>query len=168
MIERRRRMRKWVVISLIVVVILIIILGVFAWYVFVGPDYSNLYESGGRVLENPVSGLTMEEAIERSKEIIVGIESKGTDPPIKYLVDPKPIQLKEAEKAIKKEEKLLNELKYELEQLKKQVMGHQQEHKEDKEQIEQVDQEIIDTEHDLGVVEENLDLAEEVQEEKKD
>jgi len=68
MVKDKRKMRKWVIVSLILVVILFIILSVLAWFVFVGTDYSDLYSGSGKVLENPVKGLSMEEAIEQFDE----------------------------------------------------------------------------------------------------
>lgn len=61
-------MKKWIKVSLIVVAVLIVAIGFFSWYIFIGPDNSGLYKGGGRVLENPVSGLTMEEAIDQFDE----------------------------------------------------------------------------------------------------
>jgi len=53
-------MRTWLVIVLVVLGIVFAVGGYFAYYVFVGPDYSS---NSGNGLENPVGGLTDTEAV---------------------------------------------------------------------------------------------------------
>ena len=52
-------------IFLILLLVVVMAVGILAWYVFVGQDYSARYKSNGRVLENPVNGLSLEEAIKQ-------------------------------------------------------------------------------------------------------
>jgi antitoxin component HigA of HigAB toxin-antitoxin module len=112
-----------------------------------------------------------EEAYERAKQIILGNAAPESEKSIKELMAEQGVTAKDLEKAkelLKEEEKALQELKEELTELKaKQLQGEMQ-HGEHAAEAEKLDKELTEDEYDLGVLEENVDAAEEVQEREKD
>jgi sugar phosphate isomerase/epimerase len=111
---------------------------------------------------------TAEEAYERAKEIITGTAAQGTDKSIKELMTDAGMtrqDLQKAKELLKEEEKALRELKKELEELKAKQAEEAGHHDAHQKETAELDQDLIDAEHDVGVLEENVDLAEDVQEE---
>ena len=111
---------------------------------------------------------TAEEAYERAKEIIMGTAVQGTDKSIKELMSDAGMtqqDLAKAKELLKEEEKALQELKQELEELKAKQSEETGHHTAHQKQTEELDQDLIDAEHDVGVLEENVDVAEQIQEE---
>jgi hypothetical protein len=58
--KNKRKKKKLVIVLILVVLISLSLIG---WYLFVGPDYSDLYLGSGKILKNPVSGLSIDEAV---------------------------------------------------------------------------------------------------------
>jgi hypothetical protein len=112
-----------------------------------------------------------EEAYERAKEIILGTDTQGQEKSVKELMAEQGVTAKDLEKAkelLKEEEKALQELKEELTELKtKQLQAAMEKGGHDAE-AEKLDKELTEDEYDLGVLEENVDVAEEVQEQEKE
>jgi len=109
---------------------------------------------------------TAEEAYERAKEIIMGTAAQGTDKSIKELMADAGMtqqDLQKAKELLKEEEKALQELKKELEELKAKQAVETEHHDAHQQQTKELDQDLIDAEHDVGVLEENVDVAEEIQ-----
>ncbi len=110
-----------------------------------------------------------EEAYERAKEIILGTATQGQEKSIKEMMLEAGVtqeDLQKAKELLKKEEVELNLLKKELAELKEQQADDAEHHEEHAKETKELDEELVGKEYDVGVVEENIDLAEEVQEEK--
>jgi len=108
-----------------------------------------------------------EEAYERAKEIIIGTATQGQDKSLKEMMTEAGVTQKDLEKAkelLKQEEKALEELKKELTDLKAKQLEEGMHHAEHSAEAEKLDEELVNEEHDLGVLEENVDVAEQVQE----
>jgi hypothetical protein len=71
--------------------------------------------------------------------------------------------LEHAKELLKQEEQELQKLKEELTELKAKQLEEGMHHAEHSAEAEKLDQELIDEERDVGVVEENVDVAEQVQ-----
>ncbi len=109
-----------------------------------------------------------EEAYERAREIILGTATQGQEKSIKELMQEAGVthnDLKKAKDLLKQEEDELNMLKKELEELKQQQSGDAEHHEEHAKETKELDEDIVENEHDVGVVEENIDAADEVQKE---
>ncbi len=107
-----------------------------------------------------------EEAYARAKEIILGTSTQGSEKSIKDMMQEAGVTQNDLEKAkalLKEEEKALQELKDELTELKAKQLEEGMEHAEHSREAEMLDQELAQDEHDVGLVEENVDVAEEVQ-----
>lgn len=107
-----------------------------------------------------------EEAFARAKEIILGTSSHGNEKSIKEMMQEAGVTQHDLEKAkalLKEEEKALKELKDELTELKAKQIEEGMQHSEHSAETEKLDSEIAQDEHDVGLVEENIDVAEEVQ-----
>ncbi len=114
---------------------------------------------------------TMEEAYERAKQIILGTSTQGQEKSIKELMQDAGMtegDLRKAKELLKQEEQALKELKKELTELKTKQLEETMHHAEHTQETEQLDKELVEDEHDVGVVEENVDVAEQVQEEHSD
>jgi hypothetical protein len=112
-----------------------------------------------------------EEAYARAKEIILGTASQGQEKSIKELMTEAGVtqqDLQKAKELLAKEEEELNKMKKELIDLKAEQLKETMHHGEHVSETEKLDEELIEEEHDIGVVEENVEVAEEVQEEPKD
>ena len=112
-----------------------------------------------------------EEAYERAKDIITGNATQGAEKSVNELMAESGVtkeELAKAKELLAVEERTLKELQEELNALKTKQLEESLHHAEHKEGAEQVDQDIINNEHDIGVVEDNLDLADDVQSEKPD
>jgi hypothetical protein len=112
-----------------------------------------------------------EEAYERAKEIILGTKTEGPEKSIKELMQESGVTQQDLEKAkelLKKEEEELQKLKKELTELKEKQLEETMHHGEHVQETEKLDMELAEEEHDVGVLEENVEMAEEVQEEKKE
>jgi chromosome segregation ATPase len=112
-----------------------------------------------------------EEAYARAKEIIMGTATQGQEKSIKELMQEAGVtqqDLQKAKELLAQEEDELNKLKKELTELKAKQLEETMHHGEHVNETEKLDEELIDEEHDIGVVEENIEAAEEVQEEKKE
>lgn len=110
-----------------------------------------------------------EEAFERAKDIITGNATQGAEKSVNELMAESGVtqeELAKAKKLLEEEERTLKELQAELNALKTKQLEESLHHAEHQEAAKQVDQDIIDNEHDIGVVEDNLDLADDVQSEK--
>ena len=109
---------------------------------------------------------THEEAYERAKEMILGAPVSGQEKTVKELMKEAGVTMKDLEHAkelLKQEEAELEKLKKELTELKAKQLEETMHHEEHVNETEKLDQELIEEEHDVGVVEENVDVAEEVQ-----
>lgn len=113
-----------------------------------------------------------EEAYERAKEIVLGTATQGNEKSVNELMQEAGVTQKDLEHAkdlLKQEEQELQKLKKELTELKAKQLEEGMEHAEHTNETEELDQELVEDEHDVGVVEENVDVAEQVQEsEEKD
>jgi len=110
-----------------------------------------------------------EEAYERAKDIITGSATHGAEKSVNELMAESGVtqgELTKAKELLKEEERMLKQLQEELNALKTKQLEESLHHEEHKENEEQLDQDIINNEHDVGVVEENLDLADDVQNDK--
>jgi hypothetical protein len=110
-----------------------------------------------------------EEAYARAKDIITGNATQGAEKSVNELLAESGVtqeELAKAKKLLEEEERTLKELQKELNALKTKQLEESLHHAEHKEGEAEIDQDIIDNEHDVGVVEENLDLADDVQSEK--
>lgn len=109
---------------------------------------------------------THEEAYERAKDMILGTPVQGQEKTVKELMKEAGVTLKDLEHAkalLKQEEEELEKLKKELTELKAKQLEETMHHEEHAQATEKLDQELIEEEHDVGVVEENVDVAEEAQ-----
>jgi hypothetical protein len=112
-----------------------------------------------------------EEAYARAKEIILGTATQGQEKSIKELMTEAGVtqqDLQKAKELLKQEEEELSKLKKELTDLKAKQIEETMRHGEHVSETEKLDEELIEEEHDIGVVEENVEVAEEVQKEPKD
>lgn len=112
-----------------------------------------------------------EEAYERAKEIVLGTATQGNEKSVKELMQEAGVTQKDLEHAkdlLKQEEQELQKLKKELTELKAKQLEEGMEHAEHTNETEKLDQELAEDEHDVGVVEENIDVAEDVQGEKRE
>jgi hypothetical protein len=112
-----------------------------------------------------------EEAYARAKEIILGTATQGQEKSIKELMTEAGVtqqDLQKAKELLKQEEEELSKLKKELTDLKAKQIEETMHHGEHVSETEKLDEELIEEEHDIGVVEENVEVAEEVQKEPKD
>jgi hypothetical protein len=107
-----------------------------------------------------------EEAYERARQIIEGTAASGTDKSIKELMGETGVTQQELEKAkvlLKEEEQALRELTKELTELKAKQLEETMHHGGHVQETEKLDKELVEDEYELGVTEENVDVAEEVQ-----
>lgn len=114
---------------------------------------------------------TTEEAYERAKEIILGSSSEGQEKSLKDIMQDAGItqkELKKAKELLEEESKALEKLKHELSDLKAKQLEGTMQHSEHSNETEKLDKELVEAEHGLGIAEENLDVAEQVQEEQED
>jgi len=134
-------------------------------------------ESAGRIsqlaknLKDLHLATSAEEAYARAKEIILGTATQGQEKSIKELMTEAGVtqqDLQKAKELLKQEEEELSKLKKELTDLKAKQIEETMHHGEHVSETEKLDEELIEEEHDIGVVEENVEVAEEVQEEPKD
>ncbi|MEM4240207.1 MAG: hypothetical protein QXM31_01595 [Candidatus Woesearchaeota archaeon] len=112
-----------------------------------------------------------EEAYARAKEIILGTRSEGQEKSIKEMMQEAGVtqhDLDEAKALLRQEEEELNKLKKEITDLKAKQIEESMHHSEHILETEKLDKELAEEEHDIGVVEENIEIAEEVQEEKQE
>jgi hypothetical protein len=112
-----------------------------------------------------------EEAYERAREIILGTATQGQEKSIKEMMQEAGVTQKDLQKAkelLKKEEEELHKLKKELEELKQKQDDDTEHHEEHAQETKELDEELVENEHDVGVVEENIDTAEEVQKEESE
>ena len=112
-----------------------------------------------------------EEAYERAKDIIMGTATQGQEKTVKELMKDAGVTQQDLEKAkelLRQEEAALEELKKELSELKEKQVEETAHHEEHTKETGELDQDIVEDEHDVGVVEENIDVAEQVQEEHRD
>ncbi len=112
-----------------------------------------------------------EEAYRRAKEIVLGTVAPGTEKSVKELMQEAGVTLKDLQKAkdlLSDEEQALRELKKELTDLKAKQLEETMHHAEHTNEAEKLDQELSQHEHDVGVVEENVDAAEQVQEKRRE
>lgn len=110
-----------------------------------------------------------EEAYERAREIILGTATQGQEKSIREMMQEAGVtqqDLQKAKELLRKEEVELNLLKRELEGLKQKQAGDAEHHEEHVKEAKELDEELAEKEHDVGVVEENIDAAEDVQKEK--
>lgn len=108
---------------------------------------------------------TMEEALERARQIVNSNVERPPETSLnELLAGPTKEQLQQAKKYLRREEKLLEELKEELSKLKQQVADQRQGSDEVKKEIEEINKKLVSAEHDAGLVEDNVEVAEEVQE----
>lgn len=108
-----------------------------------------------------------EEAYARAKEIILGTAVQGQEKSVQDLMQEAGVTLKDLVKAkelLKQEEEELRKLKKELTALKAKQLEETMHHAEHASEIEKLDKELVEQEYDVGVVEENVDVAEQVQE----
>ncbi len=111
-----------------------------------------------------------EEAYERARQIIEGTAASGTDKSIKELMGETGVTQQELDKAkalLKEEEQALRELTKELTELKAKQLEETMHHGEHVQDTEKLDKELVEDEYEIGVTEENVDVAEEVQERDK-
>ncbi|MEM2916527.1 MAG: hypothetical protein QXT19_04180 [Candidatus Woesearchaeota archaeon] len=109
-----------------------------------------------------------EEAYARAKEIILNTATQGQEKSIREMMQEAGVteqDLQRAKELLRKEEVELNLLKRELEELKQKQAADAEYHEKHVKKIEKLDEELVDKERDVGVVEENIDVAEEVQKE---
>jgi hypothetical protein len=114
---------------------------------------------------------TTEEAYQRAKEIILGTAAQGQEKSLKEMMQEAGVTEKDLHRAkelLRQEEKALQDLKKELTELKAKQDTESKEHAEHTQETEKLDQELIEEEHDVGVVEENIDAAEQAQGSDKD
>lgn len=112
-----------------------------------------------------------EEAYARAKEIILGTRAEGEEKSIKELMQEAGItqhDLDEAKALLKQEEEELSKLKKEITELKARQLEESMHHAEHSAETERLDKELVEEEYDVGVLEENIEVAEEVQKEKKE
>ncbi|MEM4247264.1 MAG: hypothetical protein QXR48_04310 [Candidatus Woesearchaeota archaeon] len=112
-----------------------------------------------------------EEAYARAKEIILGTRAEGQEKSIRELMQESGItqqDLDEAKALLKQEEEELNKLKKEITELKARQIEESMHHAEHSAETEKLDKSLVEQEHDVGVLEENIEVAEEVQKEKKE
>ena len=120
-------------------------------------------------LKNMHLAASAEEAYARAKEIVLGTATQGNEKSVKELMQEAGVTQKDLEHAknlLKQEEQELQKLKKELTELKAKQIEEGMEHAEHTQETEKLDDELAQDEHDVGVVEENLDVAEDVQNEK--
>jgi len=114
---------------------------------------------------------THEEAYERAKEMILGAPvSAGQEKSVKELMKEAGVTMKDLEHAkdlLKQEEAELEKLKKELTELKAKQLEETMHHAEHASETEKLDEELVEAEHDVGVVEDNVDIADEVQREEQ-
>ncbi len=109
-----------------------------------------------------------EEAYERAREIILGTATQGQEKSIREMMQEAGVTQEDLERAkelLKKEEVELNLLKRELAELKEQQAGDAELHEEHAKEAKELEDDLVENEYDVGVVEENIDVAEELQEE---
>lgn len=110
----------------------------------------------------------MEEALARAKDIILGSTTSGTEKSVQKIMQDSGVTLNDLQRAkelLKEEAKALGELKKELTELKAKQLKETMEHSEHQEETEQLDKELVKDEYGVGVAEDNVEAAEQVQEE---
>lgn len=105
-----------------------------------------------------------EEAFERAKEIILGTPAQGHEKSAQELMGEVTLKdLQKAKELLEQEEKTLKSLKKELDELKEKQQSETQHHDEHKQETEDIDNSLTEDEYDVGVVEENVEVSDEVQ-----
>ena len=102
---------------------------------------------------------TMEEAIQRAKDIIIGTPDETKS--INELMT----ELDEEKEELKKDKEFLDEAEKDLKEIKDLEEKDDFLHEEQAERVQHIEQEIDDAEDDVELIKENIDVAEEVQEE---
>jgi hypothetical protein len=137
----------------------------------IDPEAAGRISSLAKNLKDLHLASSAEEAYARAKEIILGTAVQGQEKSVKELMQEAGVTQQDLEKAkelLAQEEAELQKLKKELTELKAKQLEETMQHSEHVQETENVDKEIIEDEHDIGVLEENVEVAEEVQEEKKE
>lgn len=123
------------------------------------PETARKVNELAKNLKNLHMAATMEEAIERAKDIIIGTPDETKS--IKDLMK----ELDEEKKELKKDKEFLDEAEKDLKDIKEIEQKDDFFHDEQAVRIQHIEQEIDDAEEDLDLIQENIELAEEVQEE---
>ena len=126
---------------------------------FMDPETAKKVNKLAQNLKELHMATTMEDAIERAKEIILGAPDETKS--IKELMT----ELDEEKKELKKDKKILDESEKDLKEIQDLEQKDDSVHDQQAERIQHVEQEIKDAEKDVELIKENIAVAEKVQEE---